>query len=1031
MDTVAQGFFMLRRPMFPLETLYDFNAKVGDFPELFEPELTRIFSQPLASQALFTASPGLYQAFLKSKEGKGNVGAKLFLTLYKYMVRMCSRATPYGLFAGIATGTLSDQSAIEFGEQDIHFETHTRLDMAILHKIISDFEQREHIRKHIRFYVNSSLYDLHGCYRYVEAVETDDVTTHVLSGIEANQNLDCFIALARKGCTIAQMEETLNKTMPIGQANHLISAAIQAQLLVSELQANVTGPLYEKVLVEKLGNIQAKAEAEWLIKLKKLIDDRSPSVENLVMAKNLLRENFPEIGVNTIIQTDVRFQTRQCTIGQGCVDILLSEFEPIRFLLSSERVTALENFKNDFYERYENREIPLLEALDNESGIGYGDILPGSGDELPLIDNISLPETKQAADFEPLSALKQQLIERVLTNQSVSVCLTNEDLSQPGSGPIHQPGDFYLMGSLITSSLKELDKGNFKFMLRAAGGTSGFELIGRFCHADPDLETLVKSATGEHYQNSETIFAEIAHLPQPRTGNILQRPHLGRYEIVYLAQSTLFEHHQIHSSDLMVSVPNGNEVVLRSKRLNKRIVPRMSTAHNFTTGLPVYRFLCEVSGQDSPRIHGWNWGQLKNRHFLPRVECKHWIISRAVWTLEKALYPQLLLNDPDFRTAWERVCDLLNLPRFLILFQADNELLIDCCSDVSLLILKDIFKKEEKIRLTEFLEKPKQGLLVHDNNHFTNEIVLPFRGQSTPAKSIFPSVESSQQSIKIERDFPTGSAWLYVKLYCGTRTADELLVDLIRPFCTKLFESGRIEKWFFIRYRDPAPHIRLRFYHGSRPGFWRYVLESLHEFLKSKMQNLTVNRFQTDTYKREIERYAGLNPLHTESIFHADSDSVLMMLEILRALDPDARWLAGLCGVDRLLDDFGLNREEKQELAQNVYSSMFQEFKGDGSLTIQLNSQYRKHKGMVYATLNQDKSTMDPKLTEILGNRSMKIRSHLNSENHGKPIDHQLIISFAHMFLNRLYISKSREQELLTYHYLTKYYNSINKRKIQ
>src|SRR5690606_20264688 len=98
-------FFLLRRPLLPTDLLYDLNKEIGLNPGSFDERILSLFSQPLLAEAVSLASPGLYNAFLRLKENREAKGGKKILNaLYKYLIRMCTRATPYGLFAGIATG---------------------------------------------------------------------------------------------------------------------------------------------------------------------------------------------------------------------------------------------------------------------------------------------------------------------------------------------------------------------------------------------------------------------------------------------------------------------------------------------------------------------------------------------------------------------------------------------------------------------------------------------------------------------------------------------------------------------------------------------------------------------------------------------------------------------------------------------------------------------------------------------------------------------------------------------------------------
>src|SRR6185503_4797375 len=106
------------------------------------------------------------------------------------------------------------------------------------------------------------------------------------------------------------------------------------------------------------------------------------------------------------------------------------------------------------------------------------------------------------------------------------------------------------------------------------------------------------------------------HLPQGRTGNVLSRPVLRDYEIPFLGRSGAPPENQIPLTDLQVTVTE-QRIVLRSERLGREVIPRLTSAHNFTFGLGIYRFLCGLQGQDVIVGLAWNWGALEAAAFLP------------------------------------------------------------------------------------------------------------------------------------------------------------------------------------------------------------------------------------------------------------------------------------------------------------------------------------------------------------------------------------------------------------------------------
>src|SRR5262249_37205506 len=157
-------------------------------------------------------------------------------------------------------------------------------------------------------------------------------------------------------------------------------------------------------------------------------------------------------------------------------------------------------------------------------------------------------------------------------------------------------------------------------------GPPGADLLARFCHADPELrQRLENHILHEERLQSDAVFAEIVHLPEGHFGNFICRPTLRAYEIPYLGCSGVASSQQIAAADLAVSV-RGDRIILRSQRLGREVIPRMSSAHSFTlSGLSVYRFLCTLQYQGIAQNLRWDWGALKDAPFLPRV-----IIGRLV-----------------------------------------------------------------------------------------------------------------------------------------------------------------------------------------------------------------------------------------------------------------------------------------------------------------------------------------------------------------------------------------------------------------
>lgn len=1036
MSIVSQGFFMLRRPRLPLDVLYAFNERAGNRPELFERELIRFFSQSSMLEALYVASPELYNSFTGLIEGRVKTGVdKLLKTLYKYLVRMTTRSTPYGLFAGCAVGELGQKTCIAF-EGAEPFRKHVRLDMNYMAELADGLLQKSAIRSEVKFFPNTSLYQIGDAYRYVESALNNKKRLYVLASADRNAYLDRVISTARNGATIRELADCIiSEDVNREDAEQFVDAIVGAQILVSELAATVTGEEFFFTIVDKLKGITGATEdLEQLNKIADLLQSEEQGVDKYREVESVLAEHFVTTGSKDLVQTDLFLETQSCTINEKAVALLTKEYQNLACLGYRNPLPELDQFKKRFLARYEQREMPLLEVLDCETGIGYGDAMAGRADNLPLLDEIQWPEGPKTAEADVSAAaeLRDALYQQSLAEKRACICLTDGILNEfrkTIGDTAQSPDSFYLFGNIIAGSQDEVDSGNFKFAFKAMGGPSGLKLIGRFCHGNSRLAEWAKKAVAEEEAlGGEGVYAEVAHLPEARVGNVLMRPHLREFEIPYLSGSSMPRENQILPEDLMVSVSVAGEVILRSKRLNKRVFPRLTNAHNFSEGLPVYRFLCELTYQHDYRYLGWEWGHLASNTFLPRVEYKHWILSRATWNIDGKMVKNLVGNDLLTVREWRVLRNAFHIPRFVQLRQGDSELLIDGDSDFAVEIVSDAIRKFDKVTLTEFPEYEQNGFLGKPGQTYLNEILLPLLHKKEPFLRKQLWEEQSAAGPAVRRDFMTGSEWLYVKIYAGTRTADRLLTSVIKPFADRLMAESTIEKWFFIRYGDPDNHIRLRFFHGHDKSFWQTVLAELHILMEPYLSNGTVHKIQLDTYKRELERYGHHAFEEIESIFFADSVATADLLNMLSGDEGEHfRWLTGLRGVDMLLSDLGFTLEDKKAFAGLLQERFFREFRGDTHLNVQLNNKYRQHAEEIRSFLDSGHDARNgiDGIVAVLERRSERIRASLASILPRSEISvNNLANSLVHMFVNRLFVSQQREHELVVYHYLKKYYES-------
>ncbi|MDJ1470245.1 lantibiotic dehydratase [Xanthocytophaga flava] len=997
---------------------------------------------PLVAEAIFISSPDLYnkyQEWLRKEIPKDKDQEKVKITLAKYLLRMSYRCTPFGLFAGVSTAIVSNETHIELVDIS-KYQRKSRLDMDYLCAFASMLNQTEEFYDQLTYRPNNTLYKVGNQLRYIEYRINKRTRTHHLSTISNSEYIDKIIQISKNGASKQQLAKCIvDDEISLEEALCFIQELITNQVLLSNLEPIITGKEYLIHLQQVLSSINADP----LIKksLQKVNDllkeaDQFISTSAINIYKKI-EQHLQHLGVpfevGQLFQVDMYKPLSKNTINESVINKLISFISIFSRIPMNNEISKITRFIDAFQERFDQQAVPLLEVLDGEFGIGYPVLAVGETDSSPLLDGIPFTESEEHFSTFSWSAWQRFIFDKyslsIQSNKTVINIQSEEIQSFMKAQEPKLASSLYVMGSIYASTAEDVDNGNFLIDYYTTTGPSAANLLGRFCHLDDTLtESIKKILLEEEETNSEAVFAEIVHINQARVGNISKRPILRKYEIPILTQPGVDQNHTISLDDLLIMVRN-NRVILWSRSLNKQVIPRLSTAHNYTIlALPIYHFLCDLQYQDTIKNLEWNWGVLSQVPFLPRVQFGTIVLSKARWHFSEASLNQFAqtLESGDLVAFQQQY----NLPRWITVIEGDNQIPIDLHNQLSCQVLEGFIKLEKTLTVEECLTNQENVWIKGAKGSFTNEFIIPLSYKKPATYPVDSSIYTqNNNTLKIQRRFDIGSEWLYLKIFCGVKTADDILTQLIKPLAQDWLDRAVIDKWFFIRYTEHGHHLRIRF-HGTGL-FYSILLQEFAQAIASYSQSGLIRSIQTDTYQRELERYRAENITESESIFFYDSRAVVNILDMLDEENSNMiRWQLAIYGVDRLLNDFQLNVNQKKELMDHLQLVYKKEFKIETSeKRKQLARKYRAEKKPIENILESDhlKHTELAKAIAEFNNRTMLLQPVItqlraNNQSH-QLID--LIASYVHMFLIRFIRSKQRAHELVIYDFLFQYYSSL------
>lgn len=970
--------------------------------------------------AIFFASQSLYNELKRYDFNYELLDKKINITIQKYFNRMCFRPTPFGIFSAFTSlqwdSIANMQPCILSNNSSIYVNPDFQL-MASIARKIGKSEVME-----IKYYSNTSIYNIKNERRYLTNYfdENQDKTDFLISSYKSDRLLNKILVFCNNGKSKNELLLWLKSLLETDEEiESYINELIDAGLLLSELSPNMAGEKY----FDRITNVIIKNNLSVfnnILKYRFLINnikhEQDINIQSLIEVGSALNcernlKSLFYVGYEKYSQSllDIKYQD-YIREGLNCLDILTSD------TISK----SLVNFKRKYIAKFDSQEIPLLVALDREAGVGYEGLETNLSSSSSLLKDIHLDHQSNNINVS-WTPVHELFLFKISTNKDdQTIVITDNDLDKlDHKTNLKTPPSLSVLFRIYDN----------KIWIEQAGGCTATSLLGRFTQFNNHILNATKHVElHERNHNKDIIFAEISCYTDEHAANINSNAGIREYEIPIGVHSTLSRDHIISLSDIIVSIID-DKIILRSKRLNKIIIPRLSSAYNYTrSDLSVYRFLCDLQYQGLKANYGIDIRSLlPGLSFYPRIEYKNCILSPAIWILSNDEINELY-QATDKINSFNDLCKRLKITKHFALTEGDNQLFFDCDNKASVDMFIQVINNKKSVVLQEtFID---DSALVRDEQgkpYIAQFVAAAVNNDTTYASSIMDHALFTQ--VKAKRIYIPGDEWVYFKLYLHPAIANNILTKSIKGIIADLRKQMVLKCWYFIRYIDTDNHLRIRVKIDKKDT--SKVIHCFERKLKQDVEKGSINELLIDTYKRELERYGANTIEYAEEIFEASSEMVINFIKnTSTGKTPYSEIHLALASTQMMLETLFKSNVEYIHLLKIIYEGMRHEFEDSKLVKLQLDTKYREYAAFI------NNITTDKGLTiSIIGkkelNRYIKTLELLKLKTKLLSVEklNKLAADLIHMNLNRIFAENQRKQEFVIYYFIYKHYLSAEARK--
>lgn len=1042
----AKDFFVARIPMFSRENYKKLTNIYNNMGEQIE----LLINDSVLMEGIAIASPDLYKKIEQSKEN-GTIlsDKKVYMSLLKYAIRACTRTTPFGLFCGIAIGEFSEQTEITISSNEEHFKR-ARVDMEWLGKLFFMLEEDSDFMQNITIYSNDLVY--HKGDRIINPFMFDrnsnkQYPRYIMSSVRYTEVLRDVLEMCKNGMLFSDVIEKVKKRNNGRISDEKVITYLQSLLfngyLISEFRiakSNINPLQYLRKCLEK--------NPCDVIGYKDLCDiDEQISMYNAVQFGEGIKklENIEEkmakiVRAKNYLQVDYKVDTKTCNINsrvKAQCELIVEKL--VKLGASMPEAEYFQKYKQCFKEKYGfYREVPLLELFDEEEGLGAPDSYGMPERQSALVYPRNLWDDnfkKQLKDWirnKILSSYKSNDKEVIITDEDIN----NLEANLPSISIENTPISMDMYFFIHAKDEKAIDKGEYELAIGPIYGIDkAGRTIGRFSDMLDDQE--LKKYDNLFLETQELIkdkyiLAELIEEPiSGKMGNVIMNHNIAKYQTV-LGGISNREVKQISIKDILVGLDRKTDMFyLKSKSLNKRIRYTSFNMGNPTLGTNIQRFLREVSSIGELNfIRVIHELIIDDITYIPSIKYLNCVLIPSTWRLswKELNSPKSFIEFQEIFNKWKKNW---SLPNHIYYKKGDDIFKFNLENTV---MLKEFYRTLKKVEKMELIDYGNDDLWVKDinNRKYAAEFVFFFFREQEDKKTIPEAFETmscisrnQEYSPKVEKErtsMPGEDGWWYFKLY-GTEL-ETIICEKILPFCNKCLSENLIDCFYFIRYADPALHIRLRIKISDKA---RGRIKELINWLNSLKENCIIREYTINFYERELERYGGEIPFrYAEKFFFYDSMYISELLKVKRTKDINEE-LAVMSNLF-ILSTFTSDSNQLLRLFEVNYGELKRYKKAFKSVLKDYISIYTQLNEMIPINKLQIESEQQRNnIVELMKLRNEQLEKYVlvlkkqDKEGMLSNSFDDIILSIIHMHCNRFSGNREFESKVLEYTYRTIY----------